>query len=95
MSLNLGRKLLQKNPTVVGTIRKNRKELPALFVDEKGREVYSTFYGFQNNVTIICYCSKKRKVVPLPSTMLSVKGKEKGEEKIRTYRILQFNKRRC
>ena len=45
-SLNLGRKLLQKNLTVVRTIRKNRKELPTQFVDAKEREVFLNFYGF-------------------------------------------------
>ena len=75
-NLELGRKLLMQNLTIVGTIRKNRKELPAEFVSTKDRKEFTTLYGFQKEATIASYCPKKGKVVTLLSTMHLDKGTE-------------------
>ena len=75
-NLELGRKLLMQNLTIVGTIQKNKKELPAEFVSTKDRKEFTTLYGFQNEAMIASYCPKKRKVVTLLSTMHLVKGTE-------------------
>ena len=45
-NVELERKLLMQNLTIVGTIRKNRKELPAEFVSTKDRKEFTTLYGF-------------------------------------------------
>ena len=45
-NLELGRKLLMQNLTIVATIRKNRKELPAEFVSTKDRKEFTTLCGF-------------------------------------------------
>lgn len=75
-SLQLGRQLLQNKLTLVGTIRKNRGELPTAFITTKKRNPFSTIYGFQKDSTIISYCPKKNKVVTLLSTMHYDKGRE-------------------
>ena len=81
-NLELERKLLMQNLTIVETIRKNRKELPAEFVSTKDRKEFTTLYGFQKEAMIASYCSKKGKVVTLLSTMHLVKGTESpGPEK--------------
>ena len=48
-----------QNLTIVGTIRKNRKELPAEFVSTKDRKEFTTLYGFQKEAMIASYCPKK------------------------------------
>ena len=60
-NLELGRKLLMRNITIVGTIRKNRKKLPAEFVSTKDRKEFTTLNGFQKEAMIASHCPKKRK----------------------------------
>ena len=80
-NLELGRKLLQ-NLTIMGTIRKNRKELPAEFMSTKDRKKFTTLYGYQKETIIASYCPKKGKMVTLLSTMHLDKGTESpGPEK--------------
>ena len=49
--------------TIVGTIRKNKREIPAELTQAKGRPVRSSVFAFQQNVTIVSYCPKKSKIV--------------------------------
>ena len=80
--MELGRKLLMQNLTIVETIRKNRKEVSAEFVSTQDRKEFTTLYGFQKEAMIASYCPKKRKVVTLLSTMHLDKGTESpGPEK--------------
>ena len=46
-NLTLARKLLQKKLTLVGTIRKNKPELPMEFTGAKGQNVKSTVFDFK------------------------------------------------
>ena len=94
-NLELGKKLLMQNLTIVGTIRKNRKEIPAEFVSTKDRKEFTTLYGFKKEATIASYCPKKGKMVTLLSTMHLVKGSAWSGEKIRSHYLLQRNKRGC
>ena len=96
-NLELGRKFLMQNLTVVGTIRENRKEIPAEFVSTKDRKEFTTLYGFQKEVKIAFYCPKKENVVTLLSTMHLDKGTESLglEKKTRSHYLLKRNKRRC
>ena len=79
-SLQLGRELLKRKITLVGTIRRNRAEWPAAFTITKERKPFTTLYGFQEDATIISYCPKKSKVVTLLSTMHNDRGSEAGAE---------------
>lgn len=67
-SFNLAQKLLHKNITLLGTMRKNRKELPKELVVAKGREVKSTLFAFRDDTTLAPYCPKKGKSAVLLST---------------------------
>ena len=68
-NLSLKRKLLQKNLTLIGTMRKNKPELPTVFTVAKERNVKSTVFGFQLDATIASYCLKTNRVVNTLSTM--------------------------
>ena len=48
-NLSLTRKLLQKKLTLVGTIRKNKPELPTEFTMVKRRNVKRAVFGFQQD----------------------------------------------
>lgn len=56
------------NLTVVGTVRKNKPEVPNEF-KQKGMERLSTIFGFTPTSTLLSYCPKKDKTVILLSTM--------------------------
>ena len=96
-NLELGRKLLMQNFTIVATIRKNRKELPAEFVSTKDRKEFTILYGFQKKAMIASYCPKKGMMVTLLRTMHLDKGTESPgmEKKTRSHYLLQRKKRRC
>ena len=68
-SVGLARELLSKKITLVGTIRKNKREIPKEFTSSTGRELYSSLFGFQKHMTLVSYIPKKNKCVLLLSTM--------------------------
>ncbi|XP_013006050.2 piggyBac transposable element-derived protein 4 isoform X2 [Cavia porcellus] len=55
--------------TSVGTIRKNKAEIPNEMLQLRNRELYSTIFGFQRDITLASYMAKKNKVVLLMSTL--------------------------
>lgn len=65
----LAKKLLDDKFTIVGTLKKNKKELPSEFLPNKKRTPGSSIFGFQKDVTIVSYAPKKNKAVILLSTM--------------------------
>lgn len=54
--------------SVVGTLRKNKKEIPPCFV-AKGRPEYSSQFGFSNVATLVSYVPKKNRSVVLVSSL--------------------------
>lgn len=89
-SLELARELEKKNLTLLGTIRKNRPELPQEMVSSHGRNVYSAKFGYQNNAIIVSYCPKKGKIVTLLSTMHE-SGDISNGDKQKPQMIIDYN----
>nr|CAH7748238.1 unnamed protein product [Callosobruchus chinensis] len=56
------------NLTAVGTLRKNKAQIPPNFLKTRGREELSSTFGFQENILITSYVPRKNKVVLLMST---------------------------
>ena len=50
-SLSLAQKLSERKLTLLGTVRKNRKELPPELVNTKGREACSSLFGHRDDGT--------------------------------------------
>jgi hypothetical protein len=50
--------------TVVGTLRKNKLEIPALFLSEKQRNVHSSIFGFTNDLTLVSYVPARKNCYP-------------------------------
>lgn len=67
-SVPLVNQLLKKKLSYVGTIRKNKAELPPEMIQKK-RNAYSSTFGFQENMTIVSYAPKQDKSVVLLSSM--------------------------
>jgi len=51
-SIPLVTELLAMNITYIGTLRKNKAEIPQEFLPVKTREVYSTLFGHTEKITI-------------------------------------------
>ncbi|XP_069178889.1 piggyBac transposable element-derived protein 4 isoform X2 [Procambarus clarkii] len=68
---SLAKSLLDKNLTLLGTLRRNKPEIPSSFKRSKGRKIYSTEFGFskEERVMICSYVPKKGKAVLMLSSM--------------------------
>ncbi|KAB0805145.1 hypothetical protein PPYR_02115, partial [Photinus pyralis] len=72
-SIPLALELLQKhNLTLVGTLRKNKREIPEFFSAKiKEQRINTSMFGFTKNMTLASYKPKQNKIVLLLSTMHS------------------------
>ncbi|XP_030006547.1 LOW QUALITY PROTEIN: piggyBac transposable element-derived protein 4-like [Sphaeramia orbicularis] len=64
-----GRLLRERNNTLLGTIRKNKPELPTALLELRGRRVLSSKFAFTPDTTLVSYVPKKNKNVLLLSTL--------------------------
>lgn len=55
--------------TSTGTVHKNQAEIPEKMLQVHNRELYSTIFGFQKDITLASYMAKKNKVVLILSTL--------------------------
>lgn len=68
-SLPLALDLLENDKlTTVGTIKKNKREIPPFMKEVKNRPVESSIFAFRNNCTLVSYKPKQNKVVLALST---------------------------
>ncbi|XP_024151020.1 piggyBac transposable element-derived protein 4-like [Oryzias melastigma] len=65
----LGQELLKRKLTMVGTVRKNKPELPPALVSTRGRQALSSQFAFTDTHTLVSYVPKKNKIVILMSTV--------------------------
>ncbi|XP_034147179.1 piggyBac transposable element-derived protein 4-like [Esox lucius] len=68
-SYELGQRLLARGLTMVGTVRKNKPELPAALLATKAREVFSSRFAYTPSATLVSYLPKRSKNVLLLSTL--------------------------
>lgn len=55
--------------TCLGTLKKNKPQIPPIFATALQRDIHSSIFGFQNDCTIVSYVPKRGKIVLLISTM--------------------------
>ncbi len=67
-SYDLVTKLYQLNFRYVGTLRKNKKQIPGCFLPSKQKHVFSSIFGFKEEKTLVSYVPKKNKAVILISS---------------------------
>ncbi|KAL7388235.1 hypothetical protein ABVT39_009596 [Epinephelus coioides] len=67
-SYALGQELLRRKIALIGTIRKNKPELPPNLLRIKGRAALSSVFAFTKNTTAVSYVPKRGKNVILIST---------------------------
>lgn len=67
--LDLIDELKLKKLSYVGTVRKNKRQLPASFVNVKGRKQRTSMFGFNDDKVLVSYVPKERKNVILASSL--------------------------
>nr|CAI5849827.1 unnamed protein product [Callosobruchus analis]CAI5855842.1 unnamed protein product [Callosobruchus analis]CAI5859922.1 unnamed protein product [Callosobruchus analis]CAI5869836.1 unnamed protein product [Callosobruchus analis]CAI5870482.1 unnamed protein product [Callosobruchus analis] len=68
-SIELVNTLKERKLTFVGTLKKNKREIPREFLPSRSKPQGSTMYGFTKECTILSYVTKKNKAVLLVSSM--------------------------
>jgi len=61
--------LLKNSLTYVGTLRKNRGEIPADMLPDRKRPIHPSLFGFHDKFTVVSYVPKVNEAVVLLSTL--------------------------
>lgn len=61
--------LLNDKITVIGTVKKNQRELPLEFTPRNARQTNTTLYGFQNRITLVSHVPENNKAIILYTTL--------------------------
>lgn len=82
--------------TAVGTMRKNKADIPPEFLNVKQRQLYSSLFGFhQEGYTLVSYVSKKGKVTLLISSLHHDNSVDNDSKKKRPEIISFYNFTKC
>ena len=92
-SVSLVEYLWQQNLSYIGTLRKNKKEIPLEFLPHKHRRVHDCLFGFNRFTTIVSYVPKINKSVILISS--AHHNQDIDESSSKPQMILDYNKKKC
>lgn len=67
-SIELVQAMRQRGLTCIGTLKKNKKEIPPVFLPTRKREVGTSLYGYTKDITLLSYTTKINKAVLLLSS---------------------------
>lgn len=67
-SVPLAEKLWEEKLTILGTMRKNKPQIPSTFQPSRSRDVLSSQFLFRDQFTLMSYVPKKNKSVVLLSS---------------------------
>lgn len=87
-SLDLAKQLKIWKLTLVGTVRKNKRFIPAVMLASKERAIHSTNFAYNKDATLCSYVPKKNRAVLLLSTMHStgvIESTDAAKPEIITY----------
>lgn len=85
-SYDLALELLGNGLTLVGTVQKNKRFIPAEFQANRRRELSSNLFGFRKDITLLSHVPKKNKSVILLSTLhRSASINSEGKADINTF----------
>ncbi|XP_053175982.1 piggyBac transposable element-derived protein 4-like [Scomber japonicus] len=90
-SYTLGQELLRRKLAMVGTVRKNKPELPPALLATRERAKFSSQFVFTDTHVLVSYCPKKRKNVLLMSTLHRDTAVSTAEDK-KPQIILDYNR---
>lgn len=68
-SVPLVKDLLSRKTTVLGTLRKNKREIPPSFLLARNKPVHTNMFAFTKTETLVSYKAKANKIVLALSTL--------------------------
>jgi hypothetical protein len=80
-SIQLVQQLKERGLTYVGTMRKDKVEVPEEFKPSADREVKSSLYGFTEDITLLSFVPKQKKAVIMVSSMHHIAADDPDTEK--------------
>ena len=69
--VELSNRLKDKNLTLVGTMKQNKKEILKEFKPARQRPEYSSLFRFTEDLTLVSYVPKKKNQISCPSFVAS------------------------
>ena len=87
----LAEKLLKNDLTLVGTLQKCKPKILLVIKSSKQREIHSSEYSFNSNITTVSYAPKKKKAVIFLCTMHQERLQYE-EKKNKSKLIFYYNK---
>jgi hypothetical protein len=91
-NIPLAKELLCNGLTLVGTLRKNKPEVPSVFISQ--RPHLTSLFGYSGGLQLTSYMAKKTKCVLLLSTMHNSNDID-VEESLKPLSILDYNTTKC
>lgn len=91
-SIELADKLLEKNITLCGTLRKNKSYIPKELLPARYKKDFSSMFAFMKNKTLVSYVPKKNSAVILLSTEHNNDDVSGEETDYKPDIILHYNK---
>jgi hypothetical protein len=91
-SISLAKKLFLKQIQMIGTLRRNKKEIPIEFQPSKKKRVFSSQFAFHEHLTLVEYTRKINKNVILLSTFHHDASKLDENEDFKPKVIIDYNK---
>lgn len=89
ISVELATDLQKKHKlSLLGTIRKNKRQIPSEFIQTKNRILKSSYFAFRLTQTLVSYMPKKNKIVLVLSTMHYDKAIDKNSNEARKPEII-------
>lgn len=88
-SYRLANELQKRKLTMLGTIRRNKQELPSEILKMQGRSLHSSVFLFSETATVVLYCPKNKNVLVM-STMHTDASLTTREDK-KPQMILDYN----
>jgi len=90
-SFSLANSLLNRNITLLGTLRHNKKGIPPELLNSRGKELFSSEFRFSENFTLVSYVTKKKKTVLVLSSGHQNKNISNEKNKFKPELILEYN----
>ncbi|XP_071650388.1 piggyBac transposable element-derived protein 4-like isoform X2 [Temnothorax longispinosus] len=90
VSIPLAQDLLKKQITVVGALRKNKRQIPPEFTSTNKRAINSSLFAFTKDMTLVSYVPKRERNILLLSTMRSNANIDVKSGNLRRPEIISF-----